>query len=88
MKKPSKKSKLEELDTKQQMLEKKLLQAYTAGMGYHIIDQLRQQIDLNRMDMYDESEKQKFEWMYKPDGEIMDSSSDEEKKRRDDDYIA
>jgi hypothetical protein len=88
MKKPTKKSNLEELDSRQQMLEKKMLQAYTAGMSPAILAQIQAQIDMNRMDMYDESERQKFNTINnKPDGEIIDTTSDEEKKRRDDDYI-
>lgn len=88
MKKPAKKSKLEELDERQQMLDKKLLQAYTAGMGAHIIDQIQQQIDMNRLDMYDEAERTKFEYMNrKPDGEVLDTSTSEEKQRPDDDYV-
>jgi tRNA A37 N6-isopentenylltransferase MiaA len=55
MKKNSpKKSKFEELDSQSQQLQKRLLQAYSAGMSQGIIDQIQSLIEQNQLNLHDE----------------------------------
>jgi uncharacterized protein YacL (UPF0231 family) len=58
-KQPKKKTRLEELDEQSQTLQKRLMQAYSAGMSYSVIQQLEAMIEQNKLDMYDESEMEK-----------------------------
>jgi putative IMPACT (imprinted ancient) family translation regulator len=58
MKKKLKRSRLEELDERMQMLERRRVQAYNTGMSYEILRQLENMIEETRLDMYTESELQ------------------------------
>lgn len=60
MKKPIRKSKLEQLDEIQRNLEKKLSQAYRLGMGEHVIIQLQTMLEQNRLELYDEYQMEEF----------------------------
>lgn len=68
-KQPKKKTKLEELDERGQMLQKRLLQAHSAGMSYDVIRQLEFMIEQNNLDLYTESEMEKHRASQKNGGD-------------------
>ena len=69
MKKQSRKNKLQELDKRMQELQKRRVQAYMAGMSQSILDQLDRMTDELQIDMYTETELQRFRAQDKGDGE-------------------
>lgn len=58
-KQQKKKSKLEELDERHREINRKIVQAYSAGMNQNIIRQLEYMLEEVKLQMYDESELQK-----------------------------
>lgn len=58
-KQPKKQSRLEELDQRQSEIDKRILQAYRAGMSHHLISQLEKLADENRFEIYNEIELEK-----------------------------
>lgn len=68
-KKQAKKTHLQELQERVELLNKKRLAAYKAGVGLHIIDQLDRMLDEAQVDLYTESELQKYRESNEQDGE-------------------
>ena len=68
-KQPKKKTRFEELDEKGQKLQRRLMQAYSAGMSHGVIHQIEAMIEQNNLDMYDEREMEKHRASQKNDGD-------------------
>jgi len=69
VKKQPKKTHLQELQEKLEMLNKKRLAAYNAGVGMHIIDQLERMIEEVQVDLYTETELKRYRESDEQDGE-------------------
>lgn len=68
-KKQLKQNPIQLLDERLQQLMKKRLQAYNAGAGAHILDQIERMIEETQLDLYTESELQRHRDSGKEDGE-------------------